>query len=78
MRPNARAQNVSTSVRAAIQRAAEAVSEQDIERMVEWLGAGVSIYEEHPTQVHEPLSHLRDLLVWIRAAAKPMRDARTT
>jgi len=47
--------------------AAQAVREQDIERVVRSLESAVVLYEEHPTFVHGPESQLRDLLVCIRA-----------
>jgi hypothetical protein len=51
-----------------MQGAHEAVRAQDIERVVECLSTAVSIYEQHPSCVHEPTSQLRDLLVLIRSA----------
>ena len=45
-----------------------AMREQDMPGLTSALTAAVNLYEQHPTQVHEPESHLRDLLVFVRSA----------
>jgi hypothetical protein len=35
--------------------------------MADALRAAVCAYEQRPSAVHEPLSHLRDVLAWIHA-----------
>jgi hypothetical protein len=60
-------QALAITVRAAMSRAAEAVNEQDIDGMADGVGVALGVYEQHPAQAHGPLSHLRDLLLWIRA-----------
>jgi hypothetical protein len=44
------------------------LDERDIEGVVRCLAAGVALYEQHPTCVHEPTSQLRNLFVFIRSA----------
>ena len=36
--------------------------------VIDGLAAALTLYEQHPSQVHEPSSQLRDLLVFIRSA----------
>jgi hypothetical protein len=50
-----------------VQGAAQAVRDQDIEGIVGPLSAGVALYEQHPSYVHEVGGLLRDLLVFIRS-----------
>ena len=60
-------QALSVTVRAAMAQAARAINEEDVDGMVDGLAVALGIYEQHPSQAHAPLSHLRDLLAWIRA-----------
>jgi hypothetical protein len=61
------AQQISVDVIAACAQALDAVRQQDLSGMVAALRAAVCVYEQHPSQVHEPVSHLGDVLAWIRA-----------
>jgi hypothetical protein len=60
-------QQVAPSVLVHIRRAAYAVKRHDMNGMIEDLGAALMLYELHPTQAHQPASHMRDLLACIRA-----------
>jgi hypothetical protein len=60
-------QQVAPSVLAHIRRAAHAVKRHDMNGMIEDLGAALMLYELHPSQAHQPASHMRDLLACIRA-----------
>jgi len=59
--------DVSSDVLALIRLSRQAVREQDIMAVINALTRAVNVYEQHPTAVHEPTSHLRDLLVFIRS-----------
>jgi hypothetical protein len=61
------AREFATEIRAVLAHAAYAVRGRDMDGMIEGLSCGVTLYEQHPSQVHGPLSHWRDLLVFIRA-----------
>jgi hypothetical protein len=66
--PNpSRPEQVSADVIAAFARAIESLSDQDIDGMANALGIVVGVYEQHPSLVHEPAAHFRDVLLWIRA-----------
>ena len=58
---------LTVTVLAAMEAAAEAIHEQDIDGMADGLGIAIAVYERHPSQAQAPLSQLRDLLAWIRA-----------
>ena len=61
-------EEIAAYVSAHVQGAAQAVRERDIESVVQRLDAAVALYEQHPSCVHEPTSHLLDLLAFIRSA----------
>jgi hypothetical protein len=68
MPSNKPAEVLAQTVLAAMAQAAEAINQQDFDRMADGLAIAISMYEQHPSQAHAPMSHLRDLLAWIRAA----------
>jgi hypothetical protein len=61
-------EEVSALVLAHIQGVTQAMRNQDIQGVIGCLTAAVTLYEEHPSYVHEPPAHIRDLLVFIRSA----------
>ena len=65
---NPQRRNVDTVVRAFIRTAARAAVSNDIDTFVCSLVDAVGIYERNPSCAQAPTSHLRDLLVFIRAA----------
>jgi hypothetical protein len=68
VQPKRAADQVMAQVLAHIKRARQAVRQQNIAGLIDALAAAVTTYEQHPSEVHEPTSHLRDLLVFIRLA----------
>jgi hypothetical protein len=48
-----------------IQGATQVLRNQDMEGVIGCLTGAVALYEEHPSYVHDPPAHIRDLLVFI-------------
>jgi len=69
-------EEIGAYVVAHLQGAAQAVRQQNIEGVILCLDAAVKLYEEHPSLVGEPDSHLRDVLVCIRAARSVSKTLR--
>jgi hypothetical protein len=74
-------ERVTADVLAHIRFATQAVKRQDMAGMTEGLAAAVDLYEQYPSHVHTPASHLHDLLMCIRsgrtlctALGRPDRD----
>jgi hypothetical protein len=66
--PNpSRPEQVSADVIAAFARAVKSLSGKDIDGMAHALSIVVGVYEQHPSLVHDPAGHFRDVLLWIRA-----------
>ena len=61
-------EGVAAAVAVCIARGAQAVRDQNLGEVEKALDDAVSLYEQHPTYVREPDSHLRDVLVFIRSA----------
>jgi hypothetical protein len=75
------AERVTEDVLAQIRIATQAVKRQDMAGMTEGLAAAVHLYEQYPSHVHTPASHLLDVLMCIRsgrtlcnALGRPDRD----
>ena len=61
---------VAIDVSAAIARASDAVRQHDVYGMAAALACAVELYEEYPTHVHQPSSHLGDVLACIRVGRR--------
>jgi hypothetical protein len=61
-------EGVAAAVAVCLARGHQAARDQNLNEVIRTLDAAVGLYEQHPTYVREPDSHLRVLLVFIRSA----------